>query len=149
MSPSSYSARACRRARSDGYALCLYGEASGVPKLLLSARVPAGALCGAHSCWKTSRSGFRYSDRAGAADGLFSIALQAGREGAARVLVSGAGSRLKLPLLPLANPVRIQLQNTIGNCWETRFLASDVAVHGSGSNGAVWKQSFRNFETSD
>jgi YVTN family beta-propeller protein len=136
-------------AASDGYALCLYGEASGVPKLLLTARVPAGALCGAHPCWKASRSGFRYSDSARVVDGLSSITLQAGKEGAARVLVSGAGSQLKLPLLPLATPVRIQLQNTIGNCWETLFLASDVAVHGSGSNGVVWQQSFRNFETPD
>jgi hypothetical protein len=104
-------------------------------------------MCGTKSCWKATRAGFKYTDRTGAADGLFGILLQAGKPGAARVVVKGGGSELHVPVVPLEVPIRVQLQNTAGECWETLFPVGQVKAHLDGSGGTVWDWTFRDLPT--
>ena len=97
-----------------GYAICLY-DASG---LRLEATAPPGGRCGGKACWRELRRGFRYADGDVARGGLQKIFLTAGD--GAKVGVKGRGARLAVPSLPLASPVRVQLERTDGaGCWES------------------------------
>jgi len=108
----------------DAYAVCLYDESIGFAPLRYAAVTPVGGSCDGKPCWKALRAGFRFADRHHVANGLQSIILMAGGDGAARVLVRAVGSLN--PVLPLGFPVRAQLQNTRGECWEASFDARDV-----------------------
>ena len=116
------------------YALCVY-DAGPPPRLVLSAAIPAGRLCGSKhpkSCWKSTKAGFRYQDAAGAAQGVHTILLQSGDErGKAKVVIVGKGGKLHLPpLSDLVPPLTVQVTNSAGRCWEAvhsrpaKFLSS-------------------------
>jgi predicted acyl esterase len=94
------------------YRLCVWDASS---HLVTSVAVPAGGECAgkkAAPCWKKERAGFRYLDRAGASDGVQLLALNAGKRAAAfRLHAKRAGSS--------RGPVRAQLRNGVGGCWET------------------------------
>jgi hypothetical protein len=106
------------------YALCLY-EGSGSPALTLRALAPAGGACRRQptnsdpSCWKESRKGFNYRDDFTSPEGLYTIQLKSGAGGRAAVKAKAMGEKLKLPALPVALPLRVQLQAANGECWET------------------------------
>jgi hypothetical protein len=89
-----------------------------------AAVTPVVDACDGKPCWRAMRPGFRFLDHHHLANGLQSIVLTAGGAGAARVLVSEVGSLN--PPLPLGLPVRAQLQNTLGECWEASFDARGV-----------------------
>ena len=109
----------------DDYALCLYDESGGVATLLVGARAAAGGTCNRKPCWKQSRHGFRYVNGAPAAGELRSLLLGSGKDGTARVVATVVGSHAN-PALPLALPIRVQLQNDAGECWESSFVVSGV-----------------------
>mgnify|MGYP001264823600 CR=1 FL=1 len=111
---------------SDGYAFCIYDESSSAPRVLLGARAPAASTCSGQPCWAASRSGFTYRSPEYTPDGLEQIALQSGSDGKARVTVRARGEHLAMPALPLATPLRVQLQAANGECWEARYLAAGV-----------------------
>jgi len=108
----------------DAYAVCMYDESIGFAPLRFAAVTPVGDACDGKPCWKALRRGFRFADRHHLANGLQSIVLTAGADGAARVLVTAVGSLN--PALPLGLPVRAQLQNARSECWEASFDAPSV-----------------------
>jgi hypothetical protein len=107
------------------YAICLY-DAGPPRRLVLSANVPGGQVCGAKRpkpCWTTTKTGFRYRDSDGASDGVRSMVLQEGLEpGKARIVVVGKGAQLGVPsLVTLVPPLTVQLANSDGRCWEASY----------------------------
>jgi hypothetical protein len=104
------------------YGVCVY-DAGG---LKLAASAPAGGVCHGRPCWEQSSRGFRYSDHELTPDGLERVVLAASGAGEVRITVRGRGELLDLPELPLAPPLRVQLQQTDGDaCWEAGYAALD------------------------
>jgi len=119
-------------AAEDGMVLCLYDESGNAPALIFEAGVPPNDGCdasSARSCWKGSPRGFSYRKKDGAPAGIAGVVLKPGANGRARVVVKGRGELLALPELPLALPVRAQLQSAIGQCWEATFDAAGVRTN--------------------
>jgi hypothetical protein len=53
------------------------------------------------------------------------VQLKAGQTGKAQILVKGRGSNLQAPALSLMNlPVRVQLVNGGGACWEATYSST-------------------------
>jgi hypothetical protein len=104
------------------YRLCVY---DGESTLLTHAGAPAGGACNAKSpkpCWRESASGFRYVDRDLTPSGVQQLVLRAGVAGKAKVTLKGRGPTLHTPALPITHlPVRVQLVNTAGSCWESTY----------------------------
>ncbi|MCC6848803.1 MAG: hypothetical protein IT294_09900 [Deltaproteobacteria bacterium] len=103
------------------YRLCVY-DASG---LRLSATAPAGGLCGAKPCWSPlGVSGFRYKDKQLTPEGIQQLKLKQGADGKAQIQLAGRGTLLALPSLStLTQPLRLQLRNADGLCWESIYSA--------------------------
>jgi hypothetical protein len=110
---------------STTYALCVYDNQS----LQMTAVVPAGGTCGTKPCWTTvGASGFKYSEKAGAADGITRVLLKAGTGGKkAKIQFKGKGDGLLIPPLSLATPLRVQVQRSGGTaCWEATYSSATV-----------------------
>lgn len=101
------------------YGLCLYDGSTGA--LLAAAHVSPSA-----ASWGVLSDGYRYSDSAAAQDGITRITLRGSPNDRARVLVDGEGANLTVPTLPLQLPVKVQLVNDAGVCWEAQYGAGDV-----------------------
>jgi DNA-binding beta-propeller fold protein YncE len=108
------------------YALCVYDESGPTPALAMRALVPAGGDCvaGVATCWSPATGGFRYRDPHRTPEGLFDLTLKSGGPGTARVTTRGTGTNLALPAMPLGLPVRVQLQSSLGECWEATYSAA-------------------------
>ena len=108
-----------------GYELCIY---DGTDTLLLGARAPKRDTCRINElrdCWQENAKGFRYVDRDLTADGLRQTSRAAGPTGKAQIVVKGRGNNLQAPLLSVMNlPVRVQLMNGGGACWEATLRAT-------------------------
>lgn len=107
------------------YTLCIYEGVGQTP--VFEATAPGGGTCSGGPCWKSRpRRGLRYKDRARSHDGLFRILLKAdpGHPRAAQIVLAGKGVNLELPVLPLAQPVLVQLVKSDGpQCWEAEYSA--------------------------
>jgi len=81
-------------------------------------------VCAAKACWKAAgHSGFKYKDKDLTPDGIQQVVLKAGVSGKAKIQVKGTGINLPIPTLPLTQPVRVQVRNSDGICWEAGFDA--------------------------
>ena len=106
------------------YRLCIYDEATGIPRLALAASAPAG-----NTYWKKTGtatwSGFKYRSADLAPDGLQIIRLKAARAGKARITVVGRGANLPLTLpFTQDTDVIVQLSRSDGGvCWQTTYSA--------------------------
>jgi len=114
------------------YAFCLY-DGNGLPRLR-ALRAPAGGTCGKGPCWRSTSSGFTYTDPLLDPDGLKKLVLTAGAlAGKARIRVKGKGANLGLPLppSPLTVPVRVQLVHSggVAICWDATF---SMSIHRGG-----------------
>jgi hypothetical protein len=108
---------------STSYAICIY---DGGSNLVSSACAPAGGVCARRPCWKSrGLSGFAYRDKNRTPNGLDRIALRVGA-GNAKIVVKGRGANLAMPPLPLAAPVKVQLRNTDGVCWEASYSSEQT-----------------------
>jgi len=104
-----------------GYELCIYDASAA---LISSSRAPADGTCRNGPCWRENSRGFKYRDPDLTPDGLTHVVLREGLEaGKAKILVKGKGESLQMPPLPLAQPVRVQLRNSNGSCWEAQYSA--------------------------
>jgi 6-phosphogluconolactonase (cycloisomerase 2 family) len=114
------------------YALCLYDESGPTPAPLLHAFVPGGGGCRGKAnqygykqpCWQTKSgagAGYKYKDPSRTPEGIVTLELRSGLDGEAKISLSGGRERLHMPVLPLALPVRAQLQNSDGACWEATY----------------------------
>jgi hypothetical protein len=106
------------------YGLCVYDGATNA--LLLSADVPASP-----SKWRPLSDGMRYKDRDATEDGISRIIVRTSTRDRARVIVDAEGSNLALPALPLQVPLKVQLVNSVGRCWEADYQAADVIDNSS------------------
>lgn len=106
------------------YALCVY--AGTTQAFVTGATAPAGGTCGTRPCWK-QRDGrrFKYIDRDETPDGLTRVVLRARPSKArANLVVVGRGPNLDMPMLPLTQPVLVQLTKSDGTeCWEAEYSA--------------------------
>jgi len=112
---------------SDDYALCLY---DGADALALRSDAPAGATCGATSCWRAKAAGsFLYRDPSGAPTGLAKLLLKTKAGAGTKVAVKGRGANLAMPSpASLSTPVRAQLQTSAGACWEAVYDGAAVGL---------------------
>ncbi len=101
------------------YGLCIYDGATDA--LLMSADVPASP-----SKWELLANGLRYQDTGATEDGIARIILRTSSKDRARVLVDAEGSNLARPALPLQTPLKVQLVNSVGKCWEADYQGADV-----------------------
>ena len=60
---------------------------------------------------------------------LIRLALRCGRCGKTghKIVVTGRGPGLAIPTLPIAVPLRVQLQSQEGSCWEAYYPSSGVS----------------------
>ncbi len=104
----------------DDFELCLYS--GGGTSILLSSRMPAGGDCAGKPCWSVAGPGFKYKDKEGTPDGASKLKLKAGSEGRAKAVFLGKGSLLDLGSLGgVELPIRAQLRNSSGACWEATY----------------------------
>lgn len=102
------------------YQLCLYANGA----LVSRAFVPAGGSCAGKPCWKENAKGFQYKDKDATPDGVTQLKLKEGTvAGKSQIQVKLKGAYIDMPTLPLALPVRVQLKNANGVCWETTHSA--------------------------
>ena len=112
------------------YALCLYEGPGSV--LSLWALAPAGGECKPQpsnsdpSCWRHAPNGFKYRDDFTSPEGVYTVLLRSGSEGRPQAKVRARGEKLRLPALPLAFPLRVQLQAANGECFETTHATANV-----------------------
>lgn len=108
----------------EQYAFCIYGDATGTPELLFRAATRVDP-CGKKSCWKpTGKTGFQYT--APTSDALRKVILKSGADGKAKVRVTAKADDLAIPALPIALPIRAQVQAENGQCWESAFFPLGV-----------------------
>jgi hypothetical protein len=105
----------------DSYAFCVY-DGSARPQPLLASEVPAGGACGKLRCWKEFPGGrVEYLDRQRYVGGIELVRMIPGAAGKAKAQVTGRGTPLILPDLPLAAPVTVQIQVANGECWTATY----------------------------
>jgi hypothetical protein len=105
------------------YQLCAF-DAQG--RTIARASAPPGGDCGGRPCWKqtATKIAYRSRDRRPAGGGPRSsvrMTLRPGAAGKARIVVQGRGVHLDLSPLPAAQPVRVQLKSSAGQCWEAVY----------------------------
>jgi cysteine-rich repeat protein len=109
------------------YTLCVF-DAVGL--VAGAAAAPPAGTCGARPCWRGTRTGFQYHDRARASDGLEEIDLRTQDPSHGTLKVKAKGSDLHLPasLAGIVAPVVVELraQNASHDhdqCWQSSFPA--------------------------
>ena len=107
---------------STAYQLCVYDSTS---TLVMSELVTAAGTCGKKPCWTTSKTGFKYTNKSPAPGGVQQILLTQGASGKAKIKVTGKGTKLGFPTLPLKqdSAVVVQLKNSAGTCWDASYSA--------------------------
>jgi hypothetical protein len=111
-----------------GYHLCLYDESAVTPTLAARATIPAGGACAGAPCWRNAGGTLRYRNPARTPHGISKVVIRAGDAGRAKIVLEGKGARLPpLPILPLALPLRVQLQADDATCFEAVFGNTGVA----------------------
>lgn len=110
----------------DGYTLCVFGAADAAPTAVAFAEAHRnGVGCG--TCWKRlgnppGSKGVKYKS-----GGAIRLLLgKPGPFGRSSISVAAGGPSLPLPAGPLALPVRVQLRNSVGGCWEGTFSTPSV-----------------------
>jgi cysteine-rich repeat protein len=119
---------------STNYQLCVYDQ----DKLLTGSTAPAGGTCSVthpKPCWRRrGHRAFRYRDpwQSILPGGIYRMTLRAGREGDAEIRLVASGGLFEFPsngglglpdLAAIQQPLRIQLQNSTGLCFESVFSA--------------------------
>jgi len=112
------------------YRVCLLDRSAPAPGLLFAADVPAGGMCNGVPCWKATRTGFAFTNRASGPQGVRTLTLAAGADGTVRAKVQAKGPFLSgrahaLPSPPLPVPLTLVVQSRVG-CVAADFPASGV-----------------------
>jgi len=104
---------------STNYQLCIYDQTG----LRFDVTMPAGGTCAGKPCWKASGGkGFQYKDKDLTPDGGAALKLKEGALAKAQIQFQGRGSALAMPdLSTLVQPLRVQIQQTDGLCWEAVY----------------------------
>jgi hypothetical protein len=126
---------------STDYALCVYDTAFDTPVLALTVLVPAGGICNERPCWRRHGwTSFRYADPRRTRGPLSKVSLKASLTGAAKILLKGAGPRLRVPDSPLVKQDRVivQLVNSAGVCWDAEYRKTLCSAAGSAGLGCAY-----------
>jgi cysteine-rich repeat protein len=105
------------------YAFCVYDGVAGTPTLEFREDLPAGALCGDVPCWRATKTGFAFKDKA-ATHGFTKVQLTANAvPEKARIVLAGNDPVLNYGVRPMSQqPTAIvQLRNDRGVCWGARY----------------------------
>lgn len=105
---------------STNYQMCIFDGSN----VLQAFSAPAAADCDGKPCWRTSRHGFTYRDRAAAPNGLRAVRVRATAGQSAKMSVRGKGPNLPLTSSLALPSLRVQLVATDGSgtrCWESNF----------------------------
>jgi len=108
---------------SDGFTLCLW---DGGGTAVTEAAVSAGGTCDGKPCWKGTKTGYLYKDKAGTAGGVQKLLVKAADAGKSKLVVKAKGTNLDTPSLPLALPATLQLHGDAGTCWTATFDVSGL-----------------------
>jgi hypothetical protein len=113
------------------YALCLYDETAGAPSLKATVGVAHGGMCSGKPCWKESKTGFSYASKS--ATGTVKAKLTSGVVGKAKLQLTGKGSAIQFPALPLQQDpsVVVQIVNGNGTCWEATYSTHSASDSGT------------------
>jgi hypothetical protein len=111
--------------RTSTYQLCVY-DASG--RTIARVAAPPGGDCGNRPCWRQIAERFKYRSRdktpEGAPRSSLKLTLSTGEsDGKSSIIARARGVHLDLVPLPAAQPLRVQLKNSEGFCWEGTFSA--------------------------
>jgi endoglycosylceramidase len=108
---------------STSYRLCVYDREAGVPRLVASTGLAAGGTCNGKPCWRATSTGFRYTDKNAAIEGVRQVVLKAGAAGRSKIQVRAQGPKLAVPPLPFAQgpTTTVQLRSSGGVCWEADY----------------------------
>lgn len=107
------------------YALCLWDESTGTPALAGSALAPSGR--------RWNGVVLKYRDKTARPQGLLRATLKGPKSpGKAVIKLKGRGPYVDMPAPPIALPIRAQLVNAQGECWEASFSAAGVRVNEPG-----------------
>jgi hypothetical protein len=112
------------------YALCFYGGSDGTLIGEAAIYVPANG-----TRWRRVRTGYRYHDQAGNADGVRRAWLRSSGRARTRLYFRARGAGLPELAAALAPESLPLIVRWTGNdaCWESRFTAADVTVANGGS----------------
>ena len=111
----------------DHYTLCMWDESGPTPTLILRSLATAGQQCSStKACWASTTTGFKYTDRFRTPEGISALKLAAGAADAAKITFSARRENLAFPTLPLATPIRVQLQSSAGACFEATYSSPRV-----------------------
>lgn len=108
------------------YGFCLYDESGGTPSLVFQALVPAHGDCrnnfaaSEKPCWSVT-SKAKHKDRFLTPDGVQILQLTPSILPKARIKVVGKGANVPIAGLPWGLPLRAQIQNSDGGCWEQLY----------------------------
>lgn len=111
------------------YGFCLYDESGAVTELVFEALLPANGDCRKNyaglfkPCWQVT-SKVKYSDPYYTPDGIGNVQLLPSLLPRTRIKVKGKGSHLPIDGLPYGLPLRAQLQDVNGGCWEATYGAA-------------------------
>ncbi|MFN2428094.1 MAG: DUF4215 domain-containing protein [Candidatus Binatia bacterium] len=107
---------------STSYVLCLHDTTVGVPGVRIAAPVPAASGCASPDCWRSSASGFRYTNTTA---GKVSLKLKAKPSGLGDIVLSAVGAADFSATLPLSQDpgVTVQLHRSGGVCWSAEFAS--------------------------
>jgi len=115
---------------SSEYLVCVFDHSD---RLLLSAKAPAGTMCGDVPCWTKSDKGVKYADKAKPPgnDGIKQISGAGSLDvGKAKLQIKAGGE--PLPLVSIGDiefPVRAQVRTSNAGCWEQDFVSTDVKAN--------------------
>jgi hypothetical protein len=110
----------------NAYGACVYDESGVTPELVLGLLVPARGDCRKDvatlekPCWTTGKKA-SYNDRYLTPSGVKTMKLVPSDAQKTAIGVAGRGELLPIADLPYGLPVRLQVQNANGDCWEAVF----------------------------
>ena len=109
-------------AGSSGYVLCIFDQDGAA--LSFQADIAPGGTCGSAPCWRPAKTGFKFSDKSAAQDGVSGVQVFAGDLGKAKLQVSGKGAAVPATNLPYTPTVIVELHRTDAPiCWSSEFAS--------------------------
>jgi hypothetical protein len=124
------------------YSLCMYDESGPTPALVFQATAPAGGSC-IGPCWSSVRlsragdsAGYSYIDALQTPHGVDRMFMRTTSGTGLRMKVLAKGPNLSSAPLGMATPpfdlpLRVQLQNRLGYCWEATYTTARRNVDGA------------------
>jgi len=118
---------------SNFYSLCVYDQIEEQQVLVYEAGVAGGGQCGTTrpvSCWKKSKTSYKYSDSAAKRFGLKQLLLKSGaKAGQTQIKWTAVGQKIQFadtPFMPMQKNTSVSVQLLVNgtNCWGISFSSA-------------------------